>query len=162
MTTDNEKKFILLDESVPLIHRGEEGALGKIGLGNVFLTAYPCWPDGKSLDTLKGLDVGQEIAGVTYNLSGSKGSYTIRRVQLQEPAMGTSNKKIMKDCPVHGLTEAVESVKKPGPDVWCLKCIARNAGRSPRSFVLTWEFRVQLDAIRRKAEDERIQKELER
>jgi hypothetical protein len=55
-----------------------DGAIGRVTEGNVYLTAYPKWPDDRRP---KDLEVGQHIPGVQYHLSGEHGSYDIYRVE---------------------------------------------------------------------------------
>lgn len=55
-----------------------DGALGRLGIGNVYLTIYGTYPaESKRPGDLA---VGEAIHGVTYNLSGGRGVYSIYRV----------------------------------------------------------------------------------
>lgn len=56
-----------------------DGVLGRIGIDNVYLTAYPEWPE---LETRRPRDLGLNgiICGVKYRLSGESGEYDIIRV----------------------------------------------------------------------------------
>ena len=77
-----QKRFILLNEDLPPSERGVDGAIGRVSADNVYLTAYPQWPtDAPAGKTLLELEVGEEIRAVKYNLNGTKGKYTVRRVE---------------------------------------------------------------------------------
>ena len=54
------------------------GVIGPISAGNVYLTAYAKWPDARRPSDLA---VGEAIEGVVFQLSGEKGTYSVRRVE---------------------------------------------------------------------------------
>lgn len=55
-----------------------DGVLGRIGPDNCYLTAYPCFPDGR---LPRDLAVGESIKGVRYRLSGETHFYDVYRVE---------------------------------------------------------------------------------
>jgi len=55
-----------------------DGAIGRVGLSNVYLRTYAVWPDHHRPEQL---EVGECIKGVEYRLSGGHGSYDIYRVR---------------------------------------------------------------------------------
>ena len=65
------KKFTVVDG------KGENVLGGAVSEDNVYIRAYPKLVDGPKLLDLK---VGEESV-VEYNLSGSKGTYYVRRVE---------------------------------------------------------------------------------
>jgi hypothetical protein len=78
------QKFILLNQSLPASERGGDGpdasgALGRLGLDNVYIAIYGSRPEGSKAPGE--LEIGEEIRNVRYALSGQKPTlYTIRRV----------------------------------------------------------------------------------
>lgn len=80
----SEAKFILWDPRDNFRPREDEdgnitsdGVLGRITAANVYLTAYPDYPDDRRPADLK---VGECIKRVKYSLSGGRGYYDIYRV----------------------------------------------------------------------------------
>jgi len=77
-------RFILLNQSLPASERGGDGpdaggALGRIGLDNVYLATYGSRPEGSK--SYADLAIGEEVPNVRYALSGQKATlYTVRRV----------------------------------------------------------------------------------
>jgi len=79
-----ERKFILWDPKDNFRPREDDegsitsdGVLGRVTVGNVYLTTYGEYPDERRPADLK---VGDSIKGVKYSLSGSRGVYDIYRV----------------------------------------------------------------------------------
>ena len=75
--------FVLLNQSLPASERGGEpeggGALGRIGIDNVYLATYGSRPEGSK--AYADLAIGEEVPNVRYALSGAKPTlYTVRRV----------------------------------------------------------------------------------
>jgi hypothetical protein len=80
-----ERRYILHDHSLnedPQRNADgaivSEGALGRLGIGNGYLTTYGSYPAESRRPG--DLGVGEAIHGVTYNLSGGRGVYSIYRV----------------------------------------------------------------------------------
>jgi hypothetical protein len=74
MENENDKRFIIWDPSDGNPRREEDGAFisdgatGRIGMDNVYLTTYPKYRDGEEKRP-KDLEVGERIQGVIYSLS---------------------------------------------------------------------------------------------
>lgn len=83
----SEKKFIIWDtrdgNGLPRVDDDgqivSEGVLGRITENNVYLRAYPRWPEGAK--PVSELEVGEAIKNVKYSLSGSSGYYDVYRVE---------------------------------------------------------------------------------
>ena len=79
-------RYIIWDPKEGEPWRGQDGefltsgCLGAMTADSVYLRVYAMWPEGWSWDDLVKLEVGGRISGVTYNLSGSRGTYDIYRV----------------------------------------------------------------------------------
>jgi hypothetical protein len=82
---DSDKRFIIWDEKDGRPHRDElfefisDGLIGRIGLDNIYLISYGVRPDPRM--SYAELEVGQAIHDVVFNLSGSKGRYSVYRVK---------------------------------------------------------------------------------
>lgn len=72
-----EKLFVIVPVGEPVDAESATGILGRIGVDNVYLTAYPAIWDGFKQPSELDVD---ERTRATYNLSGSKGTYDIVRV----------------------------------------------------------------------------------
>lgn len=85
MTTGPVKQFIIWDEADGKPRRNEDGEwisdglVGRIGLDNVYLTAYGVRPEGSY--PYDELEVNQALHDVVFSLSGSKGRYSVYRVR---------------------------------------------------------------------------------
>lgn len=82
---DDDKRFIIYPHGEKPMRDEEgniisDGAIGRIGSDNCYLTAYPRWPRDGGSKRLKELEVNECIRGVEYSLSGSSGIYDIYRV----------------------------------------------------------------------------------
>jgi len=55
------------------------GVLGELSPENVYLRVYARRPEGAQ--TFESLNVGECVRGVTYTLSGSKGTYDVYRIE---------------------------------------------------------------------------------
>jgi hypothetical protein len=79
-----EKQFIIWDPKDGRPSRDDgrivsDGCIGRIGLDNVYLTAYGAREHGSK--TYDELEVGESVLNVTFRLSGQKGVYDIYRVR---------------------------------------------------------------------------------